>query len=59
MEKTTENQQTQSRALTESTTQRKGFGDSSSEFIDNRSESAAQLRIAEVMRHSPQAKEVS
>ncbi len=58
MEKTTENQNHQagSRAAADNATQRKEGIDSAPEFIDNRPETAAQRKMIDMMRNSPQVK---
>ena len=59
MEKITENknQQDQGRAIADNTAQRKEIGDATPAFIDNRPGAALQLRMAEMMNNSPQAKQ--
>ncbi len=59
MEKITENQnqQTQSRAASDNSAQRKERGDLALEFVDNHPETAAQMRIAEMMNNSPQSRQ--
>lgn len=55
MEKTTENknQQAGSRAVAHIATQRKESNESALEFVDNRPEAAAQLRMSKMMNNSP------
>ncbi len=61
MEKTPENQnqQAQSRAVAENVAQLKVGSGGTLTFVDNRPEAAAQRRMAEMMRNSPQAKQAA
>ena len=61
MEKVTENkiQQDQSRAMANNTAQHKETSDATLAFIDNRPEAAMQLRMAEMINNSPQAKQAA
>ncbi len=60
MEKTTENQnnQAQSRAVAENAAQLK-VGSGLLNFVDNRSETAAQRKMIDMMRNAPQAKQMA